>query len=199
MLDLFGVQKTITALDWILSLGKSELIYVQSQTTSLIHELSMSLTSLWEITSDISSIPKAEFNAERFGAIYDYFYTFYLSNDNIASARTHCSNVVREVKRIKFKLGKLLHTDLGRWQEADQKLDLMQLTDGLILKEYDACLSNLYSRLQDIRFDIENNDIASGLQAYLSLKQDLEVDIEQLRLGVKKMEAALNHVQTITG
>jgi hypothetical protein len=199
MFDLTSISNIIKSLNWILTLGKSDIVHVQKETDNLIRELSKSLTNLWDVTRELTKHSESDFTKERFDEAYDYFYSFYLGHENISTARTHCSTVQRDVGRIKFKIAKILHTDIGKWTDVDQKLSGIVDADDAILGDYDNCIDTLYNRVQVIRHHLDAGDVDSARQGYGSLKRDLENDIEQLRQGVATMEAAINHVRKFAG
>lgn len=124
---------------------------------------------------------------------------FYVGDWNISPARTHCGNVERTVERIKFKLPKILHTELGKWDEVDEQLEQIVAQDGNILREYDASINKLDSNLREIKVLLEQEAFVVGKQKYYGLKKNLEADIRRLKSGVERMEQASNHINKIVG
>ena len=199
MFDLMTIQGIIGTLKWVLTLGKSEVIHVKKETDEVINEPSKSLMNLWDIMKEITNLSEVDFTKEQFENRYDYFLNFYFGDRNISAARTHCGNVVREVDRIKFKLAKILHTNIGRWEEADKKLSYLKEADPVILYDYDSCISSLHDRMKLIKGHFDAGEVTSAMQSYSTLKIDLENDINQLREGVETMELAINHINKIAG
>jgi hypothetical protein len=213
MLELKSVEGIVNALAWISSLGLSEVKGVKTDVEELISELSKSLVNLWEVVKTVTAIDDGEFTKEKFEGIYDYFINFYVGDWNISKARTHCGNVERTADRIKFKFVKVLHTDIGKWNEADEKLQLIVDRDGQILHEYDASISKIDSSLREIKdlLEEENSSVSQrkyfGLKKnpsvsqrkYFGLKKEMEDDIRQLKNGINAMEQAYNHINQILG
>jgi len=199
MLDLKSIQEIANALVWISSLGLSEVKGVKTDVEELISELSKSLVNLWEIVKTVTAIDESEFTKEKFEDIYDYFLEFYFGDRNISQTRTHCGNVERTANRIKFKFAKVLHTDIGKWNEADEQLNLIVTRDGAILREYDASISKIDSGLRKIKDMLEGENYSIGKQRYFSLKKEMEDDVKQLKNGVNAMEQAFNHINQIVG
>lgn len=199
MLDLTSIKNIIDTLNWILTLGKSDLVQVQNETDELIRELSASLIHLWDVTTEITKSSASAITEVEFENTYQYFYRFYLGDPNISIARTHCSNISRDVDRIKFKLANILHTDIGKWSEIDLQLSSIIHNDIDILMDYDNCIKTLHDRMLAIRGNFKTGDTASAQKLYSTLKKELENDIEQLRLGVATMEKAINHVRKTSG
>ena len=199
MLDLTAVQAIIGFLNWTLTLGKSDLEHVQKETDELIRDLSASLTNLWDVTVEVTKFADTTVTKEDFEGVYDYFYQFFLGDENVSSARTHCGHVERDVGRVKFRLAKALQTDIGEWTEVDQKLSGIIHQDGRILTDYDNCIDTLHDKLRKIQQDFDSGAVAAARESYSTLKRGLRDDIEQLRLGVKAMDEAINHVRTVSG
>jgi hypothetical protein len=107
--------------------------------------------------------------------------------------------VERAVGRIKFKLAQFLHTDLGKWTEADDKLSEIVTADPVILGEYDSAIDNLHCRLKEVREGFASSDVQKARNLYSQLLTDLEPDIERMRTGVSQMKDALERIQRISG
>src|SRR5262249_9722910 len=114
------VKAIVKALTWLLTLGRSDLNHMKSETRELIDHLTASLKSRWDAVKQVTSLDANTFSKHAFAPVYDYFTDYYVAPENTRAAKTHCGMVERDLKRIKFKLAKLLHTDLGKWGEADQ-------------------------------------------------------------------------------
>jgi hypothetical protein len=198
MLELGTIKEIVKALEWIATLGKSEIKDYKNEVNDLISELSKSLTNLWDVVKQLTAIKEKNFSKDSFHEVYDYFFSFYAGDWNISPARTHCGNVIRSTNRIKFKVSKRLHGDLGRWKEIDKKIDFIGSADPVILDEYDGSIQKIDSRLKEIRKAIDN-DIEDAKKQYFSLKDNLRSDIRFLKNGVKKMEIAIDHVNKHTG
>jgi hypothetical protein len=100
MLELGSVKTAIEGLMWLCTLGKSEVKSVKKEAAELIQDLSKSLTSLWDVTTQMTNIPANKFDKELFETRWDYFFRYYLGPENISKARTHCGNVTRDMDRI---------------------------------------------------------------------------------------------------
>jgi hypothetical protein len=199
MFEFTTIKGIIDSFSWILTLGKSELVHVKSETNEVISELSKSLRSLWDVTKEIANLSEVDLTKEQFEDRWDYFFSFYVGDQNISAARTHCGNVMRDVERIKFKLAKILHTDIGRWRDVDKALISIIEEDPVILENYDACIASLENRMSEIRGHFDAGDVVLARQSYATLKQDIEDDIRQLREGIVTMEQAIDHVNRISG
>ena len=71
MLDLAIIKNIIATLNWILTLGKSDVTHVQKETDNLVRELSMSLTNLWDVITEITKLSESTITKEQFEDAYD--------------------------------------------------------------------------------------------------------------------------------
>lgn len=199
MLELASIAEITKTLKWIITLSASEIKDIKNNVNELIADLSESLVSLWDVVSEVTNINDDEFTKDSFDVMYDYFFKFYLGDWNIKRARTHCSKVNRTTGKIKFKVSKFLHTDLGKWDEMDEKLKLITMIDDNILDEYDKSIKKIDTELKNVKRLLEENNLESANQAYRSIKTGLEKDLYTLRSGVTIMEEALDHVSNVSG
>jgi hypothetical protein len=182
-----------------MSFGASDLKSVRDETDQLIRDLSASLVNLWDVVSTLSGMKPDELQPESFEKLYQYFYRFYLGPENLSAARTHCGNVERAVGKIKFKLSQFLHTDLGKWAEADSKLSAIVTADPVILGEYDQVIESIHQQLKEVRKAFASGDHQKARGLYAELLTGLEPDIEGMRKGVARMKESLEHVRKISG
>jgi hypothetical protein len=199
MLDLTSIKEIGSVLNWIATLGKKDIQGVKEQIRELIGHLSASVVSLWDAAKEITRLKEGEFTKESFTEIYDYFIGFYLQPGEISSARTHCSVVARDVGRIKVQFAKTLHTDLGRWAEADEKFRTITNADSALLETYDASLAKLKLHLDVIRQRVEASQIVEAETEYFKLKDKLRSDVLEMREEISKMNAAYAHLERISG
>ena len=199
MLELKSVKEIVSALTWLSTLGLSDIKDVKAEVKDLIAELSKSLTSLWDVATQIASIEKNDFGTISFNKVYDYFMKFYVGDWNISPARTHCGNVERAVGRIKFKISKRLHADLGKWSEVDAQVREIVERDGDILYEYDESIRKLDAKMREIKDLLNQNKRSRPKVLYFELKDSLEDDIRVLREGINRMENAINVVNKLVG
>ena len=203
MLDLGTISTIIGAISWLHSFGKEDIKDVKKETTELLNDLSKSLVNLYDLTEAIGSLSKkasrlsdVEF-VEAFENVQDYASRFYFDQSTISSARTHCSAVQRDAERIKFKLVKFLRTNIGKWDEANQHLDNIIHDDGRIMHDYDSNMSRLKQELSEVSTLLQNRKTVEARQKYEALGNALQDDLNQLREGVDRMQAAFTHMRDI--
>jgi len=197
-MDLSGIKATVAAIQWLLTLGRSELRQVRTDTEELLNDLRKSLVNLWDVTTEVTKLAPKDLTADSFRPVYEYFVRFYLDPQSISAARTHCGHIARDVDRITFKLSSLLHTDLGRWQDARRKLGEVVNGDSMLLASYDACIQDLDDRLTVISDFFEQGKDDAAREAYRSLRMELRPDVRRLRTYVAKMEQASQHLWSVT-
>lgn len=199
MLELSSIKVIVDFFAWTITLGATDVAKAKEETKQLLESLSRSLTSLWDVTTEVTRLKPGEFNKDTFERVYDYFRRFYLNPEDIERARSHCGDVGRHIGRITYKISTILHADLGKWNEARSKLDRIVGWDDDILASYGNSISWLDSQLKEIRGTLDAGNESLALSKYSSLKAKLEKDIEVLHCGVKVMREADKHIREITG
>jgi len=197
MLDLASIKEIVATLSWLLTLGASEIKHVKFQTEELIHHLSASLVSLWDVTLQVTRLTEQDFSRQNFESISDYFFRFYLDPANISKARTHCGEVARDIDRILFKLTTILRTDIGKWDEAKKNFDKIVYDDGKILSSFQRSIDTLKAELEAVRDKLNAGDIDAAKHLYFGLKGKLTADITKMNASVKVMQQALEHVRRV--
>lgn len=199
MMDLSSIKNIAEVTAWFLTLGRAELRQVRTEAEELLGDLRKSLVNLWDITVEVTKLTPEQLSLESFQPVHDYFIRFYLDPQNISAARTHCGYVERDVERITFKLSTLLHSDLGKWAEAREKLKNIIDYDGSLLRSYDECIQILKQKLSLIRDKLQSGDISGARYDYRVLRQDLEKDVFELDKYMKQMREASDHLWKVTG
>lgn len=184
---------------WLLTLGKSELLAVRTDVEELINDLRKSLVSLYDLAKVITDVDPALLDAGTFRPVYDYVNRFYLNPENLSAARTHCGYVERDVERIMFKMGRLLHSDLGRWNEAYSQVSVVVGADGAILDTLENTIADVRRNLDQIISLIAVGDLPSARKLYTEFSASLKPDVVALGQHVDSMDQANRHLWRITG
>lgn len=180
-MDLSSIKHIAEELFWFLTLGKSELRQVRTETEELLNDLRKSLVNIWDVTTEVTKLEPGEVTLKTFSPIRNYVYRFYLHPETISAARTHCGYVERDVDRITFKLSTLLHSDLGKWSEARQKLRNIVDFDGTLTTSYDKCIQSIWQEVDAIHNDLMAKQPKKARERYTKLRDDLEGDIRKLK------------------
>ena len=183
---------------WLLTLGKSELRAVRTDVEELINDLRKSLVSLYDLAKVITDADPSGLTARTFAPVYDYVNRFYLNPQDLSAARTHCGYVSRDVDRIMFKLGKVLHSDVGKWSEAHQQLNAVIGADGAILDNLDSAVTDIRSKLDTVNALFVAGDVPKARAVYSQLCNTLKPDVVALGKHVDAMDQANRHLWSLT-
>lgn len=197
-MNLGMAQQAGKAFMWLLTLGKSELLNVRRDVEQLINELRKSLVSMYDLATEVTRLDPSQLDKNTFAPIEDYVTRFYLNPQDVSAARTHCAYVRRDVERIMFKLGKLLHSDLGKWGEAKDALDAIIGGDGELIANLDAAIIEVRGKLDEIKTALDRGDVARARQIYGDYRESLKPDIAALGEDIAAMEKANQHLWSIT-
>jgi len=198
MLDLTTARPIVEGLNWMITLGSSEIKNVKVEMRELLGHLSKSLLSLWDVTQQVSSLSDEHF-ANGFESVYTYFKRFYYDPENLERARTHCTDVSRDVDRITFKLSMLFRTNLGKWSDAEECLRLCLLGDASYIEEYNKNFETLNRELSTVHALVREGKEEEAEQAYRGLRQRLCDDMDHLNAYIKRLREADDHIRRIVG
>ena len=198
MLNLATVKPVVDGIIWLASLGAAEIRQVKDETQELLRHLARSLKSLWEVTREVTKLSDESFKSE-FPGVYDYFKRFYYDLDAFEGARTHCSDLKRDIGRITFRLAVFLRTDIGKWSEAYQQLNLGLLDDAVYMHDYRENYELLNTRLNEISELHRQGKDQAALEAYRVLRSELSGDLDHLNNYIDRMRKSDTHVREIVG
>jgi hypothetical protein len=197
-MDLISISGIAKALEFFLTLGRSELRQVRGDAEELLGDLRKSLVNLWDAATEVTRPNPSDLTMQTFQSVYDYFTRFYLNPDNISAARTHCGYVERDINRLTFKLGTLLHSDLGRWSDAKRHLNDVIVNDITLIESYDRSIAEIDGHLQAIDTAFRAGDVTTARTKYAAMRKSLRPDILQLKKVVTAMEKANQHLWAVT-
>ena len=198
MLNLATVKPIVDGIVWLASLGASEIKHVKDETQELLTHLARSLKSLWEVTREVAKLSDQSFQSE-FPGVYDYFKKFYYDLEAFEGARTHCSDLKRNVGRITFRLSVFLRTDIGKWSQAYQQLNLSLLEDVSYMHEYRENFELLNTKLNAIQSLLQEGKHADALNAYQILRNDLSRDLDHLNNYINSMRKSDSYIRELVG
>ena len=199
MLGLGDISGIVRLLGRFLTLGRSDVAQVRSETDELIQDLSKSLVSLHDVVTQVTRLKPEEFNENAFVQVWDYFERFYLYPEALEQARTRCSILKRDVGRITHKLAQVLHTDLGKWEDVSRNIQSEQDLDESMTRLYEGSIAKLKARLKEIQQHLAKGNAAVAGDLYQRLRADLAPDIAELKTGIDTMRRAARHVREIAG
>jgi len=144
MLNIVALFKEfLSPFAWFLSLGKEDADHIKSEVADLLHHSSQSLKSLIELSQTLEDIPRSDFSKARFGPIANHCWWFFTTDRGIQQARTHCTDIQRDVARINFKMAKILRTENRNWKGINDAFGSIMDADRVYLHNYEVELSRI--------------------------------------------------------
>lgn len=138
-------------LAWFLTLGKSDTQQMRDEIEDLLHDTRKSIQTLIELDQILASFDKRKFNEKTFYEVYLHCTYTYTGADAPEQARTHCRDVVRDVRRISFKEAKVPHVEWGQWKEIDKSFAVLVNADQTFLDDFAKSLRQLDKELDAIK------------------------------------------------
>jgi hypothetical protein len=134
-----------------------------------------------------------------FAGVYDYFKNFYCDLEATEGARTHCSDLKRDVGRITFKLPVCLGTDVGKWSQACQELNLALLEDVSYMRDYRENCELLNTNLNEIQGLLQQGKEEDALTGYQELRNDRSRDLDYLNDCINRMKKSDLYFREMVG
>ena len=198
MTDLISHLKVLlNPLDWFLNIGKGEADHVKAEIAELLQHSSQSLKSILELYTVLEDIPRGDFSQQTFGPIANHCLWFFTSPDAVQQARTHCTDIKRDVARIKFKMAKILRTENQDWKGIDKAFNRLMDADHYYQHLYENELFRIGHELSDIGNSLSNDTVDSAYNQYVELRKSLTNSCESLSNEISKMQKAQTHVHEL--
>ena len=191
------LKENINAFNWFLRIGKQDVDNVKSEIADLLQHSSQSLKSLIELYTVLEDIPRNKFSKQTFGPIANHCLWFFTSPDAAQKARTHCSDIKRDVARIKFKMAKILRTENHDWKGIDSAFNRLMDADHYYLHLYEIELMRIGSELKKIDELLNKRKVDSAYDQYLELRKSLTNRYDALSNEISKMQKAQVHIHTL--
>jgi hypothetical protein len=144
----------------------------------------------------LAGLPDKDF-ADKFSETFLQCKYALTGSDAVELARTHCSDIRRDVRRISFKAAKLLRTELGQWKNIDQSFAQLLDADRTFLKDFAESLRRIDLELDAIYGLVDNKKLADAQQRYAGLKKALREDVEALRTVTDRLKEAEDHIRDV--
>jgi len=196
-MDLTGFREFLRGLGWFLNLGKSDTEHVRREITDLLEHTSQSLQSLLELSNALEDIPLERFNSETFWPIHMHCLNFFTSPDALRRARTHCTDIERDVARINFKMARILRTEVGNWKGVDDAFRILSSADATFLEKYEQEPRRIGKELDDISGLLKRNEQREAWERYRTLRSSLMQDRVALRDEFARMDEAEDYIRRL--
>lgn len=206
MFELAALQKSLGPLGWFLTLGASDTRQIRAQLQDLLQHTGRSLQTLIELNLVLAPIKKSAFSKSTFGPVYVHCQTHLTSPEAAEKARSHCTDIARDVGRINFIAAKYLRTDLsaqsGGWKGINDAFRELMDADAAFLDKFSAELVRLGDRLKSIfntvtRPRVTKVELHDAWREYESLRVDLVKDHSSLKKERDKLLEAENHIRRV--
>jgi hypothetical protein len=196
-MDLTGFKEFIGGFAWFITLGKKDTEHIKAELTDLLVHTSQSLHSLLELSDAFEDLPLERFNDKSFWPIRRHCLHFFTSPEAARQARTHCTDIVRDLARINFKMAMVLRTEVGNWKGVDSAFATLTSADQNFLEIYEKELHRIGEQLDNIADLTSKGRIPDAWQAYQSLRKSLMQDRAALRTEFTRMDEAENHIRRL--
>ena len=174
MIDLTKLPDLLNPFGWLSRLGKGDTDHVKAEIADLLQHSSQSLRTLIELDDTLADIPLQEFKPAKFWPIANHCFWFFTSPEAAQKARTHCTDIQRDVARINFKMAKVLRTENLDWKGISQAFAELQEADLNYLGEYEKELTRLGSELQAIGTNFSSGDTQRAWDQYQALRASIQ-------------------------
>ena len=167
------LKELLEPLDWFLSIGKGDVENVKTEISDLLQHSSQSLKSLLELYTVLEDLSRSDFTQQTFGPIANHCLWFFTSPDSIQRTRTHCTDIKRDVARIKFKMAKILRTENQDWKGIDKAFNRLMDADHYYQHLYENELHRIGYELTEIGELLSKDTIDSAYNQYVELRSSL--------------------------
>jgi len=196
MFTLQPFQEFLNPFGWFMKLGKADTDQIKGEIGDLLQHCSQSLKSLIELGDTLEEIKADEFTEQRYWRVANHCFWFFTTPDAAQKARTHCTDIERDVGRINFKMSKILRTEAGNWKGIDDAFRTLMDADRGFLDQYERELIAVGKELQDIGGLLKSDPQASW-QRYEMLRSTMAKSRQSLSNEIMNMQKAQVHIHKL--
>lgn len=197
MIDLAAFQKFLEPLAWFLTLGKSDTEHVRQEIADLLHHTGQSVRTLIEIEKALATLKEANFDKDTFFDLRLHCEYTYTGSEAARKSRSHCTDIVRDVRRIGFKTAQLGRTEWGEWKSIGKAFSELENADANFLEDFEEVLGKLGSELEGISGLLDHGDRAAAWARFLELRSDIRKDVQALHEVVDTLSKAEDHIRRV--
>jgi hypothetical protein len=197
MVDLGWFRVFANPFGWFLSLGKADAKHIKEEIKDLLQHCSQSLRSLIELSDTLEQIPFDQFTKERFLPISNHCLWFFTSPEAAQKARTHCTDIERDVARIEFKMAKFLRTEDRNWKGINDAFHTLMDSDHQFLRQYATELERIGEELNTIEKLLNDHKKKQAWEAYNKLRSSLINSKKSFSNEISRMQSAQTHVHEL--
>ena len=182
---------------WCLKLGKSDTEHIKGEIEDLLTHSSQSFKSLIELTDTVQDIPQAHFNQQTFGPVANHCRWFFTSPEAAQKARTHCTDIQRDIGRINFKAAKILRTEGANFKGINGAFRNLVGGDINFLNQYSEELERIGKELDAIDGLLLKKDADTAWKRYTALRDSLLISKRSLSDEIALMQKAQTHIHQL--
>ena len=198
MIDPAAFKAFLEPLGWFLTLGKTETDHIKQEIQDLLRDSSQSLNSLVELTETLREVPAADFDMTSFSKIVNACLVFFTSPEAAQKARTHCTDIERDIERITFKMAGVLRAEGGDWKGLNQAFKgLLIKADWTFLDQYAKELERIGKELKAIEGVLKGGDRNAAWTRYNALRTSVMTTKWDLSDEIARMQEAERHIRKL--
>jgi hypothetical protein len=196
MLEIWAIKRLGQTFGWFLQLGAADAKQMRDELQDLLDHCSQSIKALAELVESLYEIRSDAFSEDTFRPIFLHCVQNFTSPEAARRARSHCTDIDRDVSRIQFKAVKILRSDNLQWKNIDSQFAIVHDADGDFLDLFERDMRLVNSELQEI-LNLVQTDRGQAWQKYDQLRAALLADLAALRTEFDKMRQAEDHIRRL--
>jgi hypothetical protein len=190
-------KELVNGFAWCLTLGQADTEHIKGEIEDLLMHCSQSLKSLLELTDTLKEIPLAQFTEQNFWPVANHCFWFFTSPGAAQKARTHCTDIQRDVGRITFRMAKILRTEDANWKGIDVAFRNLLHGDMDFLECYEGELQRIGDEVTEIGKLLTNKDVDKAWEKYNLLRSSLLSSRQALSQEIAMMQKAQTHIHAL--
>lgn len=195
---MFGsLKEFLGPLEWFLTLGATDTKHIRNELQDLLHHTSQSLKGLIDLSEVLDDIPRESFDLRSFGPVYSHCQSYFTSPDGAQETRTHCTDILRDVNRINFKVAKYLRAEGGDWKGLNHAFENLENADMAFLEEFEKELVRIGEKLRANLQLIDSGKSGEAWNRYQDLRLSVLKGRDSLSHELNKLSEAEGHIRRI--
>jgi hypothetical protein len=144
----------------------------------------------------LADIPIQDFSG-KFWSIANYCFLFFTSPDAAQKARTHCTDIGRDVARINFKMAKVLRSENLDWKGINSAFSELLDADTSYLYVYAEELERLGKELDAIGNILNAGETQRTWDKYQALRASIQTSRRSMSDQIALMQKAQTNIHSL--
>jgi hypothetical protein len=196
MVDFTKLPDLMNAFGWLAKLGKSDADQVKTEIGDVLQHSTQSLRTLIELDNTLVDISLQDFSS-KFWSIANHCFLFFTSPDAAQKARTHCTDIKRDVARINFKMAKVLRSENFDWKGISGAFGELLDADATYLNAYADELARLGKELDAIGNILNAGDTQRAWEQYRLLRASIQTSRRSMSDQIALMQKAETNIHLL--